>query len=189
VVLPDIRTFCRDGSDVVDEVGDANAALRWVRRHAGKLGIDPHRIAAAGGSSGGHLALSTAVFPEVGAPAGTRGERPDLLLLFFPCINPAAEFELQYSAAAVSARGAEVNALTRVHPGLPPMLILQGTDDPLYQEVNVFCAKLKAAADSCDYAEYKGAKHGFFRPGDDHFEEAFARLDAYLVKAGYLKPA
>jgi acetyl esterase/lipase len=35
---------------------DANSAMRWVRSHAGKLGIDPRRIAAGAGSTGGHLA-------------------------------------------------------------------------------------------------------------------------------------
>jgi acetyl esterase len=33
---------------------DAKSAVRWVRVHAGELGIDPHRIAVAGFSAGGH---------------------------------------------------------------------------------------------------------------------------------------
>ena len=189
VILPDIRSHCRDGVDVVDEVGDANAAFRWVHTHAAQLGIDPHRIAASGGSAGGHLALSTAVFPQVGSQGQPAGSGPDLLLLFFPCVDPTSEVEMQYSAAAVAARGAQVNVLANVRRGLPPMLILQGTDDPLYKEVNTFCAKAKAAGDSCGYAEFPGAKHGFFRPGDEHYEPAFARLEAFLVKAGYLKAA
>ena len=35
---------------------DAKSAMRWVRSHAGELGIDPKRIGAGGGSAGGHLA-------------------------------------------------------------------------------------------------------------------------------------
>ncbi len=35
---------------------DAKSAMRWVRGHANTLGIDPERIASAGGSAGGHLA-------------------------------------------------------------------------------------------------------------------------------------
>ncbi len=34
---------------------DLKAAVRWLRRHASAYGIDPGRIAALGGSSGGHL--------------------------------------------------------------------------------------------------------------------------------------
>lgn len=37
-------------------VQDAKSAMRWVRSHAEKLGVDPNRIASAGGSAGGHLA-------------------------------------------------------------------------------------------------------------------------------------
>ncbi|NND32038.1 MAG: alpha/beta hydrolase [Saprospiraceae bacterium] len=36
-------------------VEDAQRAVRYIRYHADKFGIDPHRIGAIGGSSGGHL--------------------------------------------------------------------------------------------------------------------------------------
>src|ERR1035437_19830 len=36
-------------------IQDAKCAMRWVRGHARELGIDPKRIAASGGSAGGHL--------------------------------------------------------------------------------------------------------------------------------------
>lgn len=45
---------------------DAKAAVRWVRAHAGEYGIDPGRIAIAGGSAGGQIAALTGV---------TNGER------------------------------------------------------------------------------------------------------------------
>jgi pectinesterase len=40
---------------------DARAAVRWVRAHAGEYGIDPDRIAIAGGSAGGQIAALTGV--------------------------------------------------------------------------------------------------------------------------------
>lgn len=42
-------------------VMDAKAAVRWVRAHATDYGIDPHRIAIAGGSAGGQIAALTGV--------------------------------------------------------------------------------------------------------------------------------
>lgn len=40
---------------------DAKAAVRWVRAHAADYGIDPRRIAIAGGSAGGQIAALTGV--------------------------------------------------------------------------------------------------------------------------------
>lgn len=37
-------------------IHDVKSALRWVRAHAGEYGIDPARIAVAGGSAGGQIA-------------------------------------------------------------------------------------------------------------------------------------
>lgn len=40
---------------------DVAAAVAWVRANATDLGVDPHRVALAGSSSGGHLALYAAL--------------------------------------------------------------------------------------------------------------------------------
>ncbi|MFD1785979.1 alpha/beta hydrolase fold domain-containing protein [Sphingomonas floccifaciens] len=43
------------------QLQDSNAALRFLRTHAGDYGIDPARVGVWGGSAGGHLAALTAV--------------------------------------------------------------------------------------------------------------------------------
>lgn len=45
-------------------IEDAKCAVRWLRANAEKLGVDPNRIAVAGGSAGGHLSLLVAYSPE-----------------------------------------------------------------------------------------------------------------------------
>ena len=47
-------------------VHDVKAALRWMRAHAGAHGIDPQRIAVAGGSAGGQIASLVGVTNGVG---------------------------------------------------------------------------------------------------------------------------
>jgi cephalosporin-C deacetylase-like acetyl esterase len=44
---------------------DCKNAVRYLRAHAAELGIDPDRIAVAGGSAGGHLALMVGYTPGI----------------------------------------------------------------------------------------------------------------------------
>ncbi|NME68731.1 alpha/beta hydrolase [Flammeovirga aprica] len=57
----DYRVVQRDGiSDGgFTSAQDAKTALRWVKRNAAMLGVDPDKIIVGGGSAGGHLALAT----------------------------------------------------------------------------------------------------------------------------------
>ena len=50
-IVVDYRVKSRQGTLANIAVSDAKAAIRWVRVNAGRLGIDPQRIAAGGGSA------------------------------------------------------------------------------------------------------------------------------------------
>ncbi|MGB2011452.1 MAG: alpha/beta hydrolase, partial [Akkermansiaceae bacterium] len=41
-------------------VEDGKSAIRYIRKHAAELGIDPDQLAVGGGSAGGHVAAATA---------------------------------------------------------------------------------------------------------------------------------
>jgi acetyl esterase/lipase len=57
-IAVDYRVKSRHGVQVVECVKDAKDAIAWVRKNATRLGIDPDKIAASGGSAGGHLAAA-----------------------------------------------------------------------------------------------------------------------------------
>ena len=59
VFLADYRVKKRQGTPPLASVLDGASAIRYVRTHAERLGIDPDRIAAGGGSAGGHVAATT----------------------------------------------------------------------------------------------------------------------------------
>ena len=68
----DYRVKSRHGVTPEGCVEDAKSAVRWLRQNAAKLGIDPDRIVASGGSAGGHIAACTAFTPGLDAEGKTR---------------------------------------------------------------------------------------------------------------------
>ena len=60
----DYRVASRHGTQARHCVADGKSAVRWIRQHAGRLGVDPHRVAAGGGSAGGHGAACTGVIAQ-----------------------------------------------------------------------------------------------------------------------------
>lgn len=186
-ILADYRTYCRDGADVADEVEDARAAIIWIRRHARELGVDPGRIAALGGSSGGHLAVSTALFAKV---RNRISSRPDLLLLFYPCVDLTSQYELDYSARAIADHGRTLSPIFHLRADLPPTTIFQGTEDPLHDENKRFCAEERQLGATCNWREFSGAGHGFFNPSAPAaakwMEPGLTALDEVLGSAGYI---
>ncbi len=57
-IAADYRVASRNQVKAVECVKDAKSAIRFVRKNAARLGVDPDRIVAAGGSAGGHLAAA-----------------------------------------------------------------------------------------------------------------------------------
>jgi len=190
-ILVDYRLWCRQQANVTHEIADARSAVRWVRAHAQELGVDPDRILATGPSSGGHLALSTAVFDQFDEPTEDKSisARPNALVLFFPCVDPSSEAERQYSALALGSHGQDVAPLYHVTRNLPPTAIYQGTDDPIYPGVVKFVGQARAKGASVEFKTYEGANHGFTGPrveNGKYFREVWAEADRFLIALGYI---
>jgi acetyl esterase len=87
-ITVDYRVLSRHKTKAVTCVEDAKSAIRWVRKNSERLGIDPQRIAAAGGSAGGHLAACTGVVPGFESPTedAELSSVPNALVLFNPAL-------------------------------------------------------------------------------------------------------
>ncbi len=189
-ITADYRVKSRHGVQVVDCVKDAKAAIAWVRENALRLGIDPNKIAASGGSAGGHLAACTGTVKDFGSD-----ERPNAMILFNPActLAPIAGWEPRGAGAGLKAEriGAEPQAVSPAHhigPHTPPTLILHGKADTTvpYASVVAFESEMKKAERPCKLVGYEGAGHGFFNRGED-FTRTLDEADRFLVDLGWLE--
>lgn len=151
-ILADYRVKCRDGSNPLQSLNDAEDAYEWLRHHAAAYGIDPKKLILAGGSAGGHLALATTLKAD-------EGEKPAALVLFNPVVDLATPAPLYLKPLAwwISPIAMDVGAL-------PPTLIFHGTADSKVPIASIrrFCANAQAESRRCTLIEYAGADHGFY---------------------------
>ena len=179
-------------------VMDAKSAIRWVRANAGKLGVDPDRIVAAGGSAGGHIAACTGIVP--GYDEETEDQKvssvPSALVLFNPALNTTPQgWDEQRGAGLVARFGTHAKALSPQHhvkKGQPPTLVIHGKADTTvpFAQAEAFAAAMKEAGNRCDLAAYDGQAHGFFNYGrgdNAMFIATTAAADRFLASLGYLK--
>jgi acetyl esterase len=200
-IVAEYRVFSRHKTSAFEAITDGASAIRWVRAHATELGVDPNRIAAGGGSSGGHVALSTAVldgFDDVNEDRRV-SSRPNALVLF----NPAVDTSLETASGArgragdtikarFGGRGRDGSPFHHLRPGLVPTLILHGKDDTTipYSDVERFCAQVRKHGDRCELIGYEGAGHGFFNAQRDDgkwYRETLLAADRFLTEIGYLR--
>ncbi len=166
---------------------DAKSALRYVRAHAGELGIDPARIAAAGGSAGGHLAAFATLVPGVEDPADDLKVSPrgNALVLFNPVFNNGPG---QWGHERLGDRYRDFSPAHHVRPGAPPAIVFLGDEDKLIplSVLTDFQARMKQAGSRCEAHVYPKAGHGFFNK-DPHQTLTLIEADKFLASLGWLK--
>jgi len=182
------RVRDRHGTTAFECVADGKSAVRWLRTHAEELGIDPQRIAAGGGSAGGHVAACAATIAGCEDEAGLVSSRPDALVLF----NPAVDATLPRFADRFAGRAAEISPVHHVQPGQPPTIIFHGTADNIVPLENVerFTRLMTAAGNRCELVPFPGKEHGFYHygdaPGSESYHATIAGTDRFLTGLGFL---
>lgn len=172
-------------------VEDARAAMRFLRRHFEDFALDPHRLAAGGGSAGGCLAACCAVDSPYNASDDDLAvsPRPTALILF----NPVVDVSPQGYAHDRVADWRRFSPLHNLATPMPPSLFLVGDQDHLVPLATAHawrdrCRQLGAEAGLHLTA---AAGHGFFnwRDGDNPwFTSTMAAVaaftDRHLLGAG-----
>ena len=196
-ISAEYRVKSRHGATPYECVKDGKSALRWVRAHAAELGIDPHRIAAGGGSAGGHVAACTATingFEEEDEDL-TVSSKPNALVLFNPVIDTTPTGWLP-GAKVLGDRAEDLSPAHHVVSGIPPCIIFHGTADKgvPFENVARFCRLMTDAGNTCELVGFEGAGHGFFnhvsrRPDNDPnaYTETVRAADRFLAKLSFLE--
>jgi acetyl esterase len=186
-IVADYRVRGRHGTTPFEAMADARSAIQWVRAHAAELGVDADRIAASGGSAGGHIALSAGALEDLHeAGEDTRiSSKPNALVLFNPRTDTAARAEV------FGPRWQQASPAHHLGDELPPTVVFHGTADETvpYAEVEKFCADARNLHNSCEVFAYEDATHGFFNPGPDEgkwYRETLLETDRFLMNLGYL---
>lgn len=162
-----------------DHLIGVKRALSWLRHHGSEHGVDPTRIAVAGGSAGAHLAALAALTP--GRPEYQPGfEDADTSVAACVALYGIYDFlnrnrtrhdwplipEVVMKADPVvdAAAFRAASPLDQVGPHAPPFLVVHGSHDSLVPpaEARVFVEALRAASlTEVRYLEVEGAQHAF----------------------------
>jgi alpha-L-fucosidase 2 len=151
-------------------IEDLETAIRWVKAHASDYHLDLKRLAIAGESAGGHLVALAAVR----ADASTEVAAVVVFYGRFDMLKDARIQDGKLSGNLADFMGSDrlderttallrsASSLDKVHPGLPPFLMLHGTlDDHVpYQESVTMREKLLAAGVPCELITIAQGPHG-----------------------------
>jgi acetyl esterase/lipase len=182
------------------QIDDVQRAVRWIRAHSERYGVDPKRIGALGASAGGHLV----------ALLGTRDTRdnsdPELAAyssrvncvidIFGPTDFTGPKAGLSPDAHAIvlnffgqspeeaPALYRDASPITHIDQKTVPFLIFHGTADPLVpiDQSQRFYDALRTAKIEATFIPFEGEGHGFVKKeNQDRFlQEGLAFLNRHL---------
>ncbi|MCX6907438.1 MAG: alpha/beta hydrolase [Verrucomicrobia bacterium] len=200
-ITADYRVASRHQVKAVECVKDTKSAIRWVRANAKRLGIDPGRIAAGGGSAGGHLAACTGTvteFDEKGEDAAVSSV-PNAMVLFNPALVLAPlgglsdeRLRALLNSDRCGVEPVKISPCHHVRAGAPPAIIFHGKADTTvpYATAEAFAEAMKKVGSRCELAGFEDQPHGFFNFGRNEnkfFVETVRKMDQFLASLGWLK--
>ena len=138
----------------VEDLEDAQQAMRITRAHAAEWGIDPHKVGVIGFSAGAHLAVALSTHPDFqGAKvaASTVDAKPDFQMVIYPgwLTDPTGAGRVDPALAPTLQ--------------VPPTFLLQAENDYTahVENVLVYFEALKNAKVPAELHVYTLGGHGF----------------------------
>jgi acetyl esterase/lipase len=152
---------------------DVSRAIRLVRAHAERYGLQPDRIGVMGFSAGGHLAATAATQWDRGAadaadPVDRVSSRPDFAVLCYPVISmvgPSAHSGSRRNLLGEDPAPELVQRMsleTQVDQQTPPVFLLQTDQDKVVPAENslLFVLALRRAGVPVELHLFESGPHG-----------------------------
>ena len=190
--LADYRVKSRQKTPPLACVEDGKSAIRWVRQNAERLGVDPDKLIAGGGSAGGHVAATTGICDGLEGPDEdlSVSSKSQALLLFNPVYDNGPD---GYGHDRVTEWFPAISPAHNITKGDPPTIVFLGSKDKLIpvSTAKKFRDDQEALGIKSELHVYEGEPHGFFNlklgQGKEHFIDTILKTDAFLVGLGYLE--
>lgn len=183
-IQADYRVKSRQGTTPIECIEDAKSAVRYIRTHAKKLGIDTNKIIVAGGSAGGHIAACT--FIEGGDAKDEDlkvSSKPNILVLHNPVLGEGfgMEFFILHP---------EFSPVLNINKGWPPTILSNGTKDDTtpIQTAEKFTKLMIEAGNICELITVKDAAHSCDWPvSNPNFLPTMQRITDFLMKQKFIE--
>lgn len=147
-------------------IADCRNAVRWVRAHAKELGVNPDKIAVAGGSAGGYLALMVGLSDDKTGPGGDPTAKHSAKVSAVIDMYGVVSFAKRGKGEVPGTSPAEQAAYlpeSQCDAQDPAVLILHGTADTTVDiaQSDDMAKALRAAKTPFEYIVVEGAPHTF----------------------------
>lgn len=173
---------------------DANMAYAWTLKNAKAWGGNVAKLAIAGESAGGNLAVATAIHAR-----DTHMKMPLAILAVYPIANSSKTlpsrmdaanakplnaamlnwFGYYYSKTPADMMDPRLNLVKANLRGLPPTTIVNAQIDPLRSDGETLATAMRSAGDSVEQRTFPGVTHEFFGMGK--VVKGAADAEAYAV--------
>ncbi len=189
--VADYRVKTRQNTQPDACVADGKSAIRWVRKNAARLGIDPARIAAGGGSAGGHVAATTGMCDGLEAPEekdSVISSKSNALLLFNPVYDNGPK---GYGHSRAKKWFPAISPAHNISKDDPPTIVFLGSADSLIpvSTAETFDRDLQQLGIQSELWVYDGQPHGFFNEHKNQkaFLDTVRKMDRFLQSIDWLK--